>query len=69
MYITAIQLTAAILMIVAVLIQNKGAGMGEAIGGTGAVYQTKRGVEKKLFIVTIVLVVIFLASSLANVIL
>ncbi len=59
-----------ILLIVAVLLQNKGGGMGSAFGGGGGstgggVYLTKRGMEKKLYIATIVLAIIFLLLSLA----
>lgn len=60
------QAIVAILLMVAILMQNKGAGLGGAFGGTGGgVYLTKRGLEKKLFIATIVLAVIFILLSLA----
>jgi preprotein translocase subunit SecG len=49
---------------VAILMQNRGAGLGGVFGGTGGVYLTKRGLEKKLFIATIVLAVIFILLSL-----
>lgn len=44
--------------------QNRGAGLGGVFGGSGGVYLTKRGLEKKLFITTIVLAVIFILLSL-----
>lgn len=60
------QVVIAILLMVAILLQNKGAGLGGTFGGTGGgVYLTKRGLEKKLFIATIVLAVIFILLSLA----
>lgn len=60
------QAIVAILLMVAILMQKKGAGLGGAFGGTGGgVYLTKRGLEKKLFIATIVLAVIFILLSLA----
>jgi protein translocase SecG subunit len=47
-------------------LQNRGTGLGSAFGGTGGgVYLTKRGLEKKLFVATIVLAVIFILLSLA----
>ncbi|MFA5047441.1 MAG: preprotein translocase subunit SecG [Patescibacteria group bacterium] len=64
---TIIQLTSAIALAVVVLLQNRGTGLGSAFGGDGNVYRTKRGVEKVLFKATIVLAVVFLASSLIKV--
>jgi len=61
------QIVIAVLLMVAVLMQNRGTGLGSAFGGGGGgggVYMTKRGLEKKLFIATIVLAVIFILLSL-----
>jgi len=58
------QIVVAILLMVAILMQNRGTGLGGVFGGTGGVYLTKRGLEKKLFIATIVLAVIFILLSL-----
>lgn len=65
-YINIVQLVAAVLLMVAVLLQSRGAGVGGVFGGEGAVYQTKRGLEKKLFIATIILSIIFLGTALAD---
>jgi len=59
------QIVVAILLMVAILMQSRGVGLGGVFGGTGGVYLTKRGLEKKLFIATIVLAVIFILLSLA----
>lgn len=60
------QIIVSILLMVAILMQNKGAGLGGAFGGTGGgVYMTKRGLEKKLFVATIVLAAIFILLSLS----
>jgi len=59
-----IQVIIAILLMVAILMQNRGAGLGGVFGGTGGVYMTKRGLEKKLYIATIVLAIIFILLSL-----
>lgn len=64
-----IQLASSLLLIVAILLQQRGTGLGAAFGGEGNVYRTKRGIEKKLFGATIVLAAIFLLSSLAVVLL
>ncbi|OGL65799.1 preprotein translocase subunit SecG [Candidatus Uhrbacteria bacterium RIFCSPLOWO2_01_FULL_47_24] len=67
--ITTIQIISAILLIVAILLQQRGVGLGSAFGGEGAIYRTKRGIEKGIFISTIVFAIIFFASALAGVIL
>jgi len=61
-----IQIVVATLFIAAVLLQNRGSGLGAAFGGEGNVYRTKRGAEKILFISTIILSIIFLGLTLAN---
>jgi len=60
-----VQLIVAILLIIVILLQNQGAGVSGLFGGGGNVYVTKRGFEKKLFIATIVLSIIFFSISLA----
>ncbi len=60
-----LQLSVAILLIVVILLQNRGAGVSGLFGGGGNVYVTKRGLEKKLFTATIVLSIIFFGISLA----
>ena len=67
MILSIIQLVSAILLIISVLLQNRGTGLGAAFGGEGNVYRTKRGLESVLFKATIVLAVIFLAASLLKV--
>jgi len=58
------QIAVAILLMAAILMQNRGSGLGGVFGGSGGVYLTKRGLEKKLFVATIVLAVIFIFLSL-----
>lgn len=60
------QIVVSLLLIIVILLQNRGAGLGSAFGGTGGVYLTKRGLEKKLFIATIVLAVFFFGLSLLS---
>jgi len=60
------QLIIAILLIVVILLQSKGSGLSGVFGGSGNVFMTKRGFEKKLFVATIILAVLFFAISLAN---
>ena len=61
------QIITAVLLMAAILIQQRGAGLGGIFGGEGGVYRTKRGIEKVLFILTIIFAVIFFALSLTNV--
>jgi len=61
-----VQVVVALLLMVAILLQNRGAGLGGAFGGTGGgVYLTKRGLEKKLFVVTVILAAVFILLSLS----
>jgi len=66
MLLIILQIVVAILLITAILLQNRGSGLGAAFGGEGNVFSTKRGIEKKLFIFTIVLTIAFLGIALAN---
>lgn len=50
-----------VLLIVFVLMQNQGSGLGTAFGGEANFYRTKRGAEKFLFYGTMVLIAVFVA--------
>jgi preprotein translocase subunit SecG len=63
------QVIVSILLIVAILLQNRGTGLGSTFGGSGGVYLTKRGLEKKLFIATIILAILFFVLSFIGIIL
>lgn len=54
----------AVLLTASVLLQQRGSGLGGAFGADTNVYATKRGVEKFLFIATIVLAIVFLGLAL-----
>jgi preprotein translocase subunit SecG len=57
-------------LIISVILQSKGAGLGGLTGGdTGGVYTARRGIERTLFWVTIVLSVIFFALAITTVLL
>lgn len=68
-WLSLIQLAVSILLIVAVLMQSRGAGLGGAFGQDMASYSTKRGVEKIIFKLTIILAILFFASAFAQIIL
>jgi len=63
-----IQVISAVLLVIAVLLQQKGSGLGAAFGGSSNIYSTKRGVEKVLFRFTIVISVVFFGVSLLRVV-
>lgn len=63
---TILQLVIAALMIATILFQQRGAGSSAITGGGQASYYTKRGFEKVLFVITIILAFLFLATALAN---
>ncbi len=56
----------AVLLITVILLQNRGTGLSGIFGGSSAVFQTKRGVEKILFITTIVLAILFFGLSVGR---
>ncbi|MFH1430016.1 MAG: preprotein translocase subunit SecG [Candidatus Uhrbacteria bacterium] len=64
-----IQFCSAILLVIVVLLQQRGTGLGSAFGGEGNTYRTIRGIEHTLVIATIILAVIFFGSALAQVVL
>jgi preprotein translocase subunit SecG len=61
-----IQLIIAVLLIVSILLQNRGTGLSGIFGGSDNVYRTKRGVEKFLFISTIVIGILFIVVALSG---
>ncbi len=65
---TIIQMILGIILIGLVLLQVKGTGLGSAFGGDLGFYRTKRGFEKLLFNSTIVVVALFLITSLVELI-
>jgi preprotein translocase subunit SecG len=66
--ITIIQIVSALVLIVLILLQNKEGGLSGVFGGseTSNVFRTKRGLEKKIFILTIIFAIFFLGLSLAS---
>jgi len=63
-----VQLVLAITLIILVLIQQQGSGLGASFGGTGGFHSTRRGPEKVVFITTVVNAVLFFLVSIAVVV-
>jgi preprotein translocase subunit SecG len=55
-------------LILSILFQVKGGGLGGIFGQADTVYRTRRGVEKSLFQLTIVLAVLFVVISIVSLI-
>ena len=68
-YLKISQIVIAILLIIVILLQNRGAGISGLFGGAGNVYMEKRGIEKSLFTATIILTILFFAIALIPVLL
>lgn len=64
-----VTIVSAFLMIVAVLLQQRGATLGAGFGSSGELYTTRRGLDKSLYEATIVLAVIFVLSILTGLLL
>ena len=56
-----------VLLIITILLQQRGSGLGAAFGGEGNVYMAKRGAEKFIFWASIVLAVLFMALGVARI--
>jgi preprotein translocase subunit SecG len=59
-----VQFIVGVLLIVLILLQSKGSGLGTVFGGENSVFRTRRGVEKLLFNFTIYVSAAFLFVSL-----
>lgn len=61
---TITQLIISALLVAAILVQQRGTGIGSTFGGEGGVYRSKRGLERILFIATIILSVAFAINAI-----
>ena len=59
----------ALLMIVAILLQQRGASLGAGFGCSSELYTTRRGLDKNLFELTIFLAITFVLSILVGLVL
>lgn len=68
-YLPLAQIAIAVLLIVLILLQQRGQALGSAFGGgEGGFYATRRGIQRKIFWATIVSGLLFIAFALLNLI-
>lgn len=63
-----VQFILATVLIVAILLQQKGTGLSGVFGGSSNIYSTKRGVDKMLHYATVVVALLFFGLSVARLI-
>lgn len=63
-YLFIAQIVLSVALILTILLQVRGGGLGGIFGQPDSVYRTRRGVEKSLFQLTIVLAVLFIIISI-----
>jgi protein translocase SecG subunit len=64
--IAASQIVISILLVVSILLQNKGAGLSQTFGGDFGGYYTKRGLEKFLSYFSVALSFLFIVSAILS---
>lgn len=66
-YLLYSQIAVAILLVISILLQQRGTALGSSFGGgEDTFFATRRGIQQKLYVATIVLGILFIALSLAN---
>jgi len=68
-FLLILQIIISIALIIVILLQAKGTGLGSTFGGGSQVYRSKRGIEKMILYFTIALVTLFFVVSILQVIL
>lgn len=59
-------LVSAILMVISILLQQRGASLGAGFGGSSELFTSRRGFDKNLFEATIVMAAVFVLSIIAG---
>jgi preprotein translocase subunit SecG len=65
-WLTVAQMILAIALIAVILLQQRGTGLGGAFGGEVTAYRSRRGIERTLFRMTILIAILFVIFSLLN---
>jgi len=66
MALNIVQIVISLVLVLVILLQVRGGGIGGIFGQADTVYRTKRGVERYLFYTTIVLAVVFVALAIVT---
>jgi len=67
-YLNIAQIVTSIILMVLILLQQRGTALGSAFGQEGGYYATRRGVQKKIFWATVVFGAAFIVLALLNLI-
>ena len=68
-YLPIAQIVVAAILVVLILLQQRGTALGSAFGQEGGFYATRRGIQQKIFWVTIVFGALFIILALLNLLL
>lgn len=63
-----ITIASMVLMTILILLQTRGASLGAGFGGTGELFTARRGVDKTMHQITIILAVIFVGSVVLGIV-
>jgi len=67
--ISILQIIVSVLLVISILLQNRGSGLSAAFGGDSGGYYAKRGFEKFLMYSSIALSILFISLAIANIML
>jgi preprotein translocase subunit SecG len=68
-FLNLVQIIISVALIVLILMQTKGGGLGGLFGGSdSSIYKTRRGIERTLFNLTVVLAMAFFVVAIINII-
>jgi len=65
-YLPIAQIVVAAILVVLILLQQRGTALGSAFGQEGGFYATRRGIQQKIFWVTVVCGALFIILALLN---
>ena len=65
-YLSIAQIVLAVALVLIILFQVRGGGLGGIFGQADTVYRTRRGVEKTMFQLTIILAVLFIVLAIVS---
>jgi len=63
-YLNVIQIVLSVALVLVILLQVRGGGLGGIFGQADTVFRTRRGLERRLFQLTVVLVVLFIIVAI-----